>query len=250
MKKAVRICLFLIVLLMLIASFFSPPPAAFAASGAETVPIPETLPEIVDETFTVIDDNTMDNQGWLALRASAPTGFAGAIYAEVQNKSTGVRETIELSAFTGYYDGQWLKTGTYTVLRTYVLDSDYFSVTCDAADFVISNEEDAILQFTVESNGRMEQELEQIRSTFVPNMPPETAPETVETAPVPETSTQATTISTDPEQPETGREEDTSVPASDPSSAHSELLMNIAATVIFIGIVALAVYLVLYFRTR
>lgn len=244
MKKPVRTFLCLTALLILTAAFFSPPPAAFAASGAEMEPALETLPEIVDETFTLIDDDTMDNKGWLTLRASVPTGFVGAIYAEVRNKSTGTRETIELSALTGYYDGQWLRTGTYTVLRTYVLDSDYFSVTCDTADFVVTNEEDAVLRFTVESNGQMEQELEQIRSTFVPNIPQETAPETIETTPVPETSATPTAPATEAAVPVTVSQDQ------EVSTFSSRLVMDLLAAVIFIGIVFLIAHLVRHFRAQ
>lgn len=246
MKKLVRLFACLTAALLLTVTFVSLQPAAYAAAGAEIDPTLETLPEIVEETFTLIDDDTMDNKGWLALQASVPTGFAGPIYVEVRSKSTGIRETIELSALTGYYDGQWLNAGTYTVLRTYVLDSDYFSVTCDMEDFVITNEEDAALRFTVESNGRMEQELEDIRATFVPNIPttPETAPETTETTLAPE-------ISAEPTVPGTEAPEAAVVPTEQGNASFAvQLLMDILATVIFVGIVLLIAYLVRHFRTQ
>jgi len=213
-----------------------------AQASAEATEQTGPAPSIVEEIYIPLEDDFMDSLGWVTLQASPPPGFEGSICVELRNKRTGASETLTLDAMTGYYGGGWVPSGTYKVSRAYVPDSDYFSVSWDEEEISVTDLEDACLTLTVISNGTLEKELEQIASTFVPNIPPEpTVPETtVSTSPAP-----VTEASAESEQNVTEAAVPTTAALNPEHSANSsQLYLNLLIAAIFIGIIFLIVDLV------
>lgn len=158
--------------------------AGFSHSAALHVYAAAEPAEIVDETWTILEDNYMDSFGWLALSADPPVGFEGILCLELSGLA-GKKETIELTSMTEYIGGKWLPEGTYTVTDAYVPNSDHFLVQCNGTEVVISNSEDAALILTLQEAVDVEATLESIIESFEPDIPT-MPPETIESSTEPE----------------------------------------------------------------
>lgn len=200
------------------------------AWAAENTGTPEDPPEIVEETLTPIDDDTMDNMGYLSFQADPPVGFEGIIQAELRKQGSGECTAVELTSLEDYRSGIWLPVGSYEVVSGSVKDSDHFSVTWDNDTVVISRDTDAALAFTVASDGRTEAEITAKKETFSPDIPPEpetTSETAVPTAPATEASE---TVEAVPEKPAV--------------FSARRLLIDVLAAAIFAGVVFLGSYIV------
>lgn len=189
-----------------------------------------SAPDIVDETFSPIDDDTMDSMGYLFFRADPPVGFEGIIQAELRREGSGVREMVELTSLEDYRSGVWLTEGRYQVVSGSVKDSDHFSVSWDSDEIVISRDTDASLTFTLTDDGGTEAEIAAKQETFSPDILPE--PETsAETAPLTEPGTEPPeTVEILPEKPAV--------------FSARRLLIDVLAAGIFAGVVFLGSYIV------
>lgn len=210
MKKA--IILFAVLLLLI-----SITPAVRAAES------PEHPPEIVEETFTPLDDDTMDSMGYLTLQATAPEGFCGNIRIDLRKRSTGARKTVELTAWEEYYTGVWLPVGDYQVISGYIPDGEHFTVSWDPDEILISRDTDAALTITVASDGSTEAEISGKMETFSP--PPES--ETVQA----ETTVETTRKPTEPQ------------PEKPAVFSARRLLIDVLSAAIFAGVVFLGAYI-------
>lgn len=192
-------------------------PAVLAAESTEHPP------EIVEETFTPLDDDTMDSMGYLTLQAMPPDGFSGNIRIDLRKRSTGARKTVELTAWEEYYTGVWLPVGSYQVTSGYIPDGEHFTVSWDPDEILISRDTDAALTITVASDGSTEAEISGKMETFSP--PPES--ETVQA----ETTVETTGNPTEPQ---------TEEPA---VFSARRLLIDVLAAAIFAGVVFLGAYI-------
>lgn len=189
-----------------------------------------STPDIVDETFSPIDDDTMDSMGYLFFRADPPVGFEGIIQAELRKESSGTRETVELTSLEEYRSGVWLPEGRYQVVSGSVKDSDHFSVSWDSDEIVISSDTDASLTFTLTSDGSTEAEIAGKLETYSPDIRPE-----------PETTTETTAATTVPTEADETVEV---IPEKPAVFSARRLLIDVLAAAIFAGVVFLGSYIV------
>lgn len=186
--------------------------------------------EIVDETFTLIDDDTMDSMGYLSLRADPPMGFEGIIQAELRKKGSGICKSVELTSMEEYHSGVWLPEGRYLVVSGSVKDSDHFAVSWNSDEIVISSDTDASLTFTLTSDDSTEAEIAEKLETFSPDIRPESEAAT-ETSASTEPVTEANeTVEVMPEKPAV--------------FSARRLLIDVLAAAIFAGVVFLGSYIV------
>lgn len=202
----------------------------------------EEPPEIVEETFTPLDDDTMDGLGYLAVQAMPPEGFSGNICVDIRKQGIGARMTIELAAWEDYYTGVWLPVGNYQVVSGYIPEGDHFTVSWDVDEISLSQDTDAALMISVTSDGSTEAEISGKLETYSPA----TVPEETEAPAEPETTSKATAETT----PETTAAGPTTESRPEKPAVFSarQLLINVLATAIFGGMVFLGAYIFRKYR--
>lgn len=202
----------------------------------------EEPPQIVDETFIPIDDDTMDGLGYLVVQAMIPEGFSGAVYVGIREQITGARVAIELTPLDGYYTGVWLPVGSYQVVSGRIPEGDYFTVSWDVGTVTLSQDTDAALMVSVTSDGSLEAEISGKLETFTPG----TAPEETEAPTEPGTAPEVTTENP----PETTAAEPTTEARNPAVFSARRFVIDLLAVAAFVGTVVLCVYIFLRIRQK
>ncbi len=140
----------------------------------------------IDETKSLLEDSDTSGEGYLRVEATTPVGFEGTLCVELRRgffKSV----TIQLSPYEYYISGQYLEPGTYTVKKAYALNDASAIVTADLDEVVIDTDGDVLLQLTVTTDPKEDEEWLAMMETYTyPELPSD--PVTEATEPVEEST--------------------------------------------------------------
>ena len=127
-----------------------------------------------------MEDSDTSGEGYLRVEATTPVGFEGTLCVELRRgffKSV----TIQLSPYEYYISGQYLEPGTYTVKKAYALNDDSAIVTADLDEVVIDTDGDVLLQLTVTTDPKEDEEWLAMMETYTyPELPSDPVTEATE----------------------------------------------------------------------
>ena len=129
-----------------------------------------------------LEDSDTSGEGYLRVEATTPVGFEGTLCVELRRgffKSV----TIQLSPYEYYISGQYLEPGTYTVKKAYALNDASAIVTADLDEVVIDTDGDVLLQLTVTTDPKEDEEWLAMMETYTyPELPSDPVTEATEPA--------------------------------------------------------------------
>lgn len=148
----------------------------------------------IDETKSLLEDSDTSGEGYLRVEATTPVGFEGTLCVELRRGFKSV--TVQLSPYEYYISGQYLEPGTYTVKKAYALNDDSAIVTADSDEVVVDTDGDVLLQLTVTTDPKADEEWLAMMETYTyPELPSDPVTETTE-PPEESTSYEIVTVTT------------------------------------------------------
>lgn len=145
----------------------------------------------IDETKSLLEDSDTSGEGYLRVEAATPVGFEGTLCVELR-RGFSKSVTIQLSPYEYYISGQYLEPGTYTVKKAYALNDASAIVTADPDEVVIDTDGDVLLQLTVTTDPKEDEEWLAMMETYTyPELPSDPVTEATEPA---EESTDCDTV--------------------------------------------------------
>lgn len=148
----------------------------------------------IDETKSLLEDSDTSGEGYLRVEATTPVGFEGTLCVELRRGFKSV--TVQLSPYEYYISGQYLEPGTYTVKKAYALNDDSAIVTADSDEVVVDTDGDVLLQLTVTTDPKADEEWLAMMETYTyPELPSDPVTEATE-PPVESTSYEIVTVTT------------------------------------------------------
>lgn len=148
----------------------------------------------IDETKSLLEDSDTSGEGYLRVEATTPVGFEGTLCVELRRGFKSV--TVQLSPYEYYISGQYLEPGTYTVKKAYALNDDSAIVTADSDEVVVDTDGDVLLQLTVTTDPKADEEWLAMMETYTyPELPSDPVTEATE-SPVESTSYEIVTVTT------------------------------------------------------
>lgn len=148
----------------------------------------------IDETKSLLEDSDTSGEGYLRVEATTPVGFEGTLCVELRRGFKSV--TVQLSPYEYYISGQYLEPGTYTVKKAYALNDDSAIVTADSDEVVVDTDGDVLLQLTVTTDPKADEEWLAMMETYTyPELPSDPVTEATET-PEESTSYEIVTVTT------------------------------------------------------
>ena len=148
----------------------------------------------IDETKSLLEDSDTSGEGYLRVEATTPVGFEGTLCVELRRGFKSV--TIQLSPYEYYISGQYLEPGTYTVKKAYALNDDSAIVTADSDEVVVDTDGDVLLQLTVTTDPKADEEWLAMMETYTyPELPSDPVTEATE-PPEESTSYEIVTVTT------------------------------------------------------
>lgn len=148
----------------------------------------------IDETKSLLEDSDTSGEGYLRVEATTPVGFEGTLCVELRRGFKSV--TVQLSPYEYYISGQYLEPGTYTVKKAYALNDDSAIVTADSDEVVVDTDGDVLLQLTVTTDPKADEEWLAMMETYTyPELPSDPVTEATE-SPEESTSYEIVTVTT------------------------------------------------------
>lgn len=148
----------------------------------------------IDETKSLLEDSDTSGEGYLRVEATTPVGFEGTLCVELRRGFKSV--TVQLSPYEYYISGQYLEPGTYTVKKAYALNDDSAIVTADSDEVVVDTDGDVLLQLTVTTDPKADEEWLAMMETYTyPELPSDPVTEAAE-PPEESTSYEIVTVTT------------------------------------------------------
>lgn len=148
----------------------------------------------IDETKSLLEDSDTSGEGYLRVEATTPVGFEGTLCVELRRGFKSV--TVQLSPYEYYISGQYLEPGIYTVKKAYALNDDSAIVTADSDEVVVDTDGDVLLQLTVTTDPKADEEWLAMMETYTyPELPSDPVTEATE-QPEESTSYEIVTVTT------------------------------------------------------
>ncbi len=123
-------------------------------------------------SFPAFAEEPVRRMGRMDLLVSCPPGFEGSICVEFMKQDTGEIVETRLEA-PEYKDYVWMPVGVYLV-KAWVPGSDHFTVTCPVEEVNVTDMSTNSMALVLQGNPAVDEELEAIRATFVPDAPTST----------------------------------------------------------------------------